>query len=472
MKTLLELIELLKKREVSPYEVVLEHIQNIEEKEPVYNAFINVYKEEALERALELSKENPNNFLLYGVPIAVKDNIAVENMELTCGSRILLGFKSPYSATVIKRLLNEGAIIIGKTNLDEFAMGCSTEFSYFGATKNAINPEYVAGGSSGGSAVAVKLNEALIALGSDTGGSIRQPSAFNGVVGLKPTYGRISRFGLVSFASSLDQIGPIGLTVKDVAFIYTIISGYDPKDSTSVNVEVDKFEEIFKDKKYKIGVPKEIITDNVDKEIKEGFYYAIEKFTNLGHEIIEIKLNYLKYALGVYHIISSSEVSSNLLRFDGIRYGYRAKGKNLEEVYINTRSEGFGDEVKRRILVGTFCLSYGYYDEYYIKASKVRRLLKEEFLNSFEKVDVIITPTTPVFPWKIGEKLDDPMKMYLADIYTVIANLVGIPAISVPIKEASNGFSISIQIMGNYFKEKDILDLANQIFLANVKYPI
>ncbi|MEO0159575.1 MAG: Asp-tRNA(Asn)/Glu-tRNA(Gln) amidotransferase subunit GatA [candidate division WOR-3 bacterium] len=467
MKTVLELINLLKKKEITPYELVSEYIQTIEEKEPIYNAFINVYKEEALERAIELSKKNPEDYLLYGIPIAIKDNIAIENMELTCASRILLGFKSPYSATVIKRLLNEGAIIIGKTNLDEFAMGCSTEFSYFGATRNAINPEYVAGGSSGGSAVAVKLNEVPIALGSDTGGSIRQPSAFNGVVGLKPTYGRVSRYGLVAFASSLDQIGPIGLTVKDVALIYTIIAGYDPKDSTSVNIEVDKFDEIFKDRKYRIGVPKEIITEDVEKEIKDGFYWSINKFIELGHQIVDIKLNYLNYALGVYHIISSSEVSSNLLRFDGIRYGYRADGKNLEEVYINTRSEGFGDEVKRRILIGTFCLSYGYYDEYYIKASKVRRLIKEEFLKIFENVDVIITPTVPVFPWKIGEKIEDPMKMYLADIYTVIANLVGIPAISIPIKIASNGFPISIQIMGNHFKERDILDLANQIFTSS-----
>ncbi len=463
MKSILEALNLLKKKEISPYELVLECFEVIEEKEPIYNAFINVYKEEALKRAIELSKENPSDYLLYGIPIAIKDNIAVENMELTCGSKILLGFKSPYSATAVKRLLNEGAIIIGKTNLDEFAMGCSTEFSYFGPTKNAINPNYVAGGSSGGSAVAVKLNEALAALGSDTGGSIRQPSAFNGVVGLKPTYGRISRFGLVAFASSLDQIGPIGKTVKDIALIYTIISGYDPKDSTSANVEIERFEEIFKNKKYKIGIVKDIITDDVEKEIKDGFYWAIDKFLEMGHEVIEVKLNYWKYALAVYHIISSSEASSNLLRYDGIRYGYRADGNDLNEIYIKTRSEGFGDEVKRRILIGTFCLSYGYYDEYYIKASKVRRLLKEDFLNTFEKVDVIITPTVPVFPWKIGEKVNDPIKMYLADVYTVLANLVGIPAISIPIKNASNGFPISIQIMGNYFKESDILDLAHQI---------
>ena len=465
--SVLELLKLLRKKEITPYEVISEYIKVIEEKENVYNAFINVYKEEAIKRALELSKSNPEEYLLYGIPVAVKDNIAVENMELTCGSRILLGFKSPYSATAVRRLINEGAIIIGKTNLDEFGMGCSTEFSYFGPTRNAINPEYVAGGSSGGSAVAVKIGECAISLGSDTGGSIRQPSAFNGLVGLKPTYGRVSRYGLVAFASSLDQIGPIGINVKDVAYIWTIISGYDPKDSTSVNIQVEKFEEIFKFKKYKIGVPRDIITDDVDKEIKEGFEYAIKKLIDMGHMVEDIKLNYWKYALSVYHIISSSEASSNLLRYDGIRYGYRADGKDLMEIYFKTRSEGFGDEVKRRILIGTFCLSYGYYDEYYIKASKVRRLLKEDFINAFKNVDVIITPTVPTFPWKIGERIDDPMKMYLADIYTVLANLVGIPAISVPIKKASNGFYINLQIMGNYFREADILDLAEQIFYGN-----
>lgn len=465
MKTITEILELYRKKETTPYEIVSEYLKAIEEKEEIYNAFINVYKEEALERAIELSKHNVDEFELYGIPIAIKDNIAVENMELTCASRILLGFKSPYSATSVKRLLNQGAIIIGKTNLDEFAMGCSTEFSYFGSTKNAINPNFVAGGSSGGSAVAVKLGEVPASLGSDTGGSIRQPSAFNSVVGLKPTYGRVSRYGLVAFASSLDQIGPIALNVKDLAIIYRVISGYDPKDSTSVNVEVEKIEDIFVNKKYKVGIVKDIITEDVEKEIKDGFEYAINKLLDMGHIVEDIKLEYWKYALSVYHIISSSEASSNLLRYDGIRYGYRANSDNLWDLYIKTRSEGFGEEVKRRILIGTFCLSYGYYDEYYIKASKVRRLIKEEFLRAFEKVDVIITPTVPVFPWKIGEKLDDPIKMYLADIYTVLANLVGIPAISVPVKISSNGFSISIQIMGNYFRERDILDLANQIEL-------
>lgn len=465
MKTITEILELYRKKEATPYEVISEYIKVIEEKEEIYNAFINIYKEEALERAIELSKYNVDEFELYGIPIAIKDNIAVENMELTCASRILLGFKSPYSATAVKRLLNEGAIIIGKTNLDEFAMGCSTEFSYFGPTKNAINPNFVAGGSSGGSAVAVKLGEVPASLGSDTGGSIRQPSAFNGVVGLKPTYGRVSRYGLVAFASSLDQIGPIALNVRDLAIIYRVISGYDPKDSTSVNVEVEKIEDIFVNKKYKVGIVRDIITEDVEKEIKNGFEYTINKLLDMGHMVEDIKLEYWKYALSVYHIISSSEASSNLLRYDGIRYGYRGNSDNLWDLYIKTRSEGFGEEVKRRILIGTFCLSYGYYDEYYIKASKVRRLIKEEFVKAFEKVDVIITPTVPVFPWKLGEKINDPIKMYLADVYTVLANLVGIPAISIPVKISTNGFPISIQIMGNYFKERDILDLAHQIEL-------
>ncbi|MCS7245760.1 MAG: Asp-tRNA(Asn)/Glu-tRNA(Gln) amidotransferase subunit GatA [candidate division WOR-3 bacterium] len=463
MKTILQILELYRKKETTPYEIVSEYIKVIEEKEEIYNAFINIYKEEALDRAIELSKYSVDEFELYGIPIAIKDNIAVESMELTCGSRILLGFKSPYSATAVKRLLNQGAIIIGKTNLDEFGMGCSTEFSYFGPTKNAIDHSFVAGGSSGGSAVAVKLGEVPASLGSDTGGSIRQPSAFNGVVGLKPTYGRVSRYGLVAFASSLDQIGPIALNVKDLALIYRVISGYDPKDSTSVNIEVEKIEDIFINKRYKVGIPRDIITEDVEKEIKDGFEYAISKLVDIGHIVEDIKLEYWKYALSVYHIISSSEASSNLLRYDGIRYGYRGSSDNLWDLYIKTRSEGFGEEVKRRILIGTFCLSYGYYDEYYIKASKVRRLIKEEFMKAFKKVDVIITPTVPVFPWKLGEKLDDPIKMYLADVYTVLANLVGIPSISVPVKISKNGFPISIQIMGNYFREKDILDLAHQV---------
>ena len=466
MKTATDILKAIEDGEVSIYEVVSDFIERIEERDSTYNAFINTYPEEALKRAVELDENRPEVLPpLYGLPVAVKDNIAVKDMELTCASRILLGFESPYSATVVRRLERAGAVILGKTNMDEFAMGSTNENSYFGPARNSIDPDYVAGGSSGGSAVAVGTWEAPVSLGSDTGGSIRQPAAFNGIVGLKPTYGRVSRYGLVAFASSLDQIGPMGRTVEDVALVYSVIAGYDPKDSTSSDVPVEPYRELVEGPvELRVGVDRRILRE-AEEEVIKGFERVLDFLKNEGIHVVDVDIPYFDYVLPVYHIIASSEASSNLARYDGVRYGYRAPADDLMEMYYRTRTEGFGEEVKRRILVGTFSLSYGYKNEYYLRASRVRRLMKEGAVELLKKVDVIMTPTVPVFPWKIGEKPDLIGKVYKADFYTIFANLTGLPALSIPVG-GGDKFPVSIQLMGRYFDEASLFRLGRRIFHA------
>lgn len=403
----------------------------------------------------------------FPVPIAIKDNICIKGNETTCASQILTGFKPPYNATVIEKLLDSGALIIGNANMDEFAFGSSTETSYFGVTRNPWNLECVPGGSSGGSTAAVAANEAIWAIGSDTGGSIRQPASFCGVVGLKPTYGRVSRYGLIAFASSLDQIGPITKDVTDAALLLGILSGYDPKDSTSVNVPVpDYTQALGKDAQgLKIGIPKEYFIDGMDPEVKDAILQAIDVLKKQGVTFKEISLPHTKYAVSTYYIIATAEASSNLARFDGVEYGLRKRPQekrksHLVDMYEETRDAGFGREAKRRIMLGTYSLSSGYYDAYYLKGLKVRSLIKQDFDKAFEELDAIITPTAPTTAFKIGEKSNDPISMYLSDIYTISANLGGIPAMSIPCGFSKAGLPIGLQIMAKPFDEEMIFRIA------------
>lgn len=400
--------------------------------------------------------------VLSGIPITIKDNICIEGVQTTCASHILEGFVAPYSATVIKRLLDNGAILIPRANMDEFAMGSSTENSYFGVTRNPYDPERVPGGSSGGSATAVASHCAIAALGSDTGGSIRQPAALCGVVGLKPTYGRVSRYGLIAFASSLDQIGPITKDVTDCAILLSVISGHDPMDSTSADIPVPDYTKVLGEdiKGLKIGVPKEYFIEGMDPEVKAAIEKGIKDLKNLGAEIIQISLPHTDYAVATYYIIATAEASSNLARFDGVQYGYRAKTDSLYDMYTKTRREGFGPEVKRRIILGTYVLSAGYYDAYYLKAQKVRTLILKDFQEAFKKVDIILTPTSPTPAFKIGEKAEDPLQMYLSDIYTISVNLAGLPAISIPCGLTKNNLPIGLQLISRPFDEETILRVA------------
>lgn len=429
------------------------------------NAFIQVYDEEARQYAKVLdAKRSAGESLgrLAGTVIAVKDNICIEGRRVTCGSRMLDNFVSPYHATVIRKILAEDGLIIGKTNLDEFAMGSSTENSFYGASANPHDPKYVAGGSSGGSAIAVATGMADLALGSDTGGSIRQPAAFCGVVGLKPTYGRVSRYGLVAYASSLDQIGPFARTVGDAALLLSVISGIDPLDSTSSPAPVKNYtgEITGEVASLKVGVPRQFFQQGLDEGIAGQLSILTEKLKEQGITVQEIDLPLTEYAIAAYYIIATAEASSNLARYDGVRYGYRSsRGEDLESMYVNTRSEGFGKEVKRRIMLGTYVLSAGYYDAYYRKAQKVRRLIKNEYTRAFKEVDILLTPTTPTPPFKLGEKLDDPLQMYLSDIYTVTANLAGICAISIPCGTTGSGFPVGVQLLANTFQEDLLMRL-------------
>jgi aspartyl-tRNA(Asn)/glutamyl-tRNA(Gln) amidotransferase subunit A len=429
------------------------------------NAFLAVFTDRARIRAkeIDLKIKNGNAGKLAGVVIAVKDILAMKGERLTCGSRILENFVSPYDATVIKKLEAADAIIIGKTNMDEFAMGSSTENSAFGPVKNPVNSAYVPGGSSGGSAVAVAANLVMAALGSDTGGSIRQPAALCGVVGLKPTYGRVSRFGLVAFASSLDQVGPLANCVEDVARILEVICGHDERDSTSTPAPAEEFSK-FLDGNVKgkvIGLPKEYLSDGVQKEIREAVAVAKDRLQKAGAIIQEVSLPHTKYAIATYYIICTAEASSNLARYDGARYGHRAAGaKSLEEMYVQSRSEGFGGEVKRRIMLGTYVLSAGYYEAYYRRAQKVRTLIRRDFEQTFKECDVLLTPTTPTTAFKFGEKTADPLAMYLEDIFTVSVNLAGVPAISIPFGVDAKGLPIGLQIIGKAFDEKTVLQTA------------
>lgn len=406
--------------------------------------------------------------ILKGIPISIKDNICTDGFNTECCSRILQGFRPPYDATVIRKLKDSGAVILEtKTNMDEFAFGSSTENSYFGPTCNPWNLDCVPGGSSGGSAACVAADEAILALGSDTGGSIRQPAAFCGVVGLKPTYGRVSRYGLIAFASSLDQIGPLTKDVRDCATLMNVISGYDPHDSTSVNIEVpDYTKSLGKDiKGIKIGIPKEYFIEGIDTEVKTIIGEAINKLKGLGADYHPVTLAHTEYAVPVYYIIATAEASSNLARFDGVQYGYRsnqAKGKiqSLIDMYKQSRGEGFGEEAKRRIILGTFVLSHGYYDAYYLRALKIRTLIKQDFDKVFADFDCIVTPTSPTPAFKIGEKIKDPLKMYLSDIFTISVNLAGIPAISIPCGFTKKGLPVGLQILAKPFNEEALFRVA------------
>jgi aspartyl-tRNA(Asn)/glutamyl-tRNA(Gln) amidotransferase subunit A len=400
---------------------------------------------------------------LAGIPVTIKDNICVKGEDTTCGSRILKGFKPPYDATVIRKLKEAGAVLMGKANMDEFAFGSSCETSCYGATRNPWDLERIPGGSSGGSAAAVASDETIMALGSDTGGSIRQPAALCGVVGLKPTYGRVSRYGLIAFASSLDQIGPITKDVTDSALLLSVIAGYDEMDSTSVDIPVpDYTKSLVKNVKgLRIGVPKEYFVEGLDKEVEASVKKAIALYKDLGASIVDISLPHTEYAVSTYYIIGPAEASSNLARFDGVQYGFRAEGaKDLIDMYTKTRSQGFGDEAKRRILLGTYCLSSGYYDAYYLKAQKVRTKIKEDFENAFKVCDCIVTPTSPTAAFKIGEKADDPLGMYLSDIYTIPANLAGLPGISIPCGFTSGGLPVGLQLIAKPFDEEMIFRTA------------
>jgi len=469
--TIKEIQKLFSKNKLSSEELTHYYLERIKKINKKINAFLDIYEKEALSQARESDKRRKKGKILGpfdGIPCAIKDNILIKDKKTTAASKILENYIAPYDAFVIERLKNEGVVFLGKTNMDEFAMGSSTENSAFGPTLNPWDEKRVPGGSSGGSAAAVAANLCVFALGSDTGGSIRQPAAFCGVVGLKPTYGRVSRFGLIAMASSLDQIGPITKNVEDAALVMEVISGYDPKDSTSRKIEKTSFKikENFSVKNLKIGLVKEFLEEGLDKEIEENFQAVVDFYKSEGAKIIEISLSAVRYALATYYIIMPAEVSSNLARYDGIKYGYSASGEKegqayqLEEVYLKSRSFGLGKEVKRRIMLGAYTLSEGYYDQYYRKAVLVRRLISQEFEKAFKDLDIILSPTTPTPPFLIGEKTKDPLSMYMSDVLTVPVNLVGLPAISLPVKKEKS-LPVGFQIIGDFWEEELILNVAH-----------
>ena len=443
-------------------EVVKAFLDNIEKEDEKIKAYITVCKEEALKKADEVQAmfdAEKEMGALAGIPIAIKDNICTKGVRTTCASKMLENFIPPYDASVMKKIEATNAIILGKTNMDEFSMGGSTENSAFFITKNPVNLDKVPGGSSGGSAAAVAGKMAPISLGSDTGGSIREPASFCGIVGMKPTYGLVSRYGLVAFASSLDQIGPFSKTVRDNAVLLTAIAGHDEMDSTSANVENKDYEKALVNdvKGLKIGVPKEYFGEGINEEVRASLEKAIEKYKELGAEVEECSLPVTEYALPTYYIIACAEASSNLGRYDGIRYGYRTKNfESLKDIYKNSRTEGFGDEVKRRIILGTYVLSSGYYDAYYKKAQKVRTLVKKGFEEAFEKYDILLTPTVPTVAFDIGSKSKNPLEMYMTDILTVSINIAGVPAISIPCGKDSSGMPIGMQLIAKHFNEETL----------------
>jgi len=461
-----DLHELLHKKEITVSDLVDESYKRIQEVESKVQAFLTLDEENARKTAKQMDEElakGSGKGILFGMPIGIKDNIVTKGLRTTCASKILENFDPIYDATVMENLHNAGTITIGKLNMDEFAMGSSTENSYFQKTYNPWNLETVPGGSSGGSAAAVAAGEVPFSLGSDTGGSIRQPAAFCGVVGLKPTYGRVSRYGLVAFASSLDQIGPITRTVEDNAYLLQAISGLDPHDSTSANVPVPNYVESLTGdiKGLRIAVPKEYLGEGISEPVRQSVLNALKVLEGLGATWEEVSLPHSKYGVATYYLLASSEASSNLARFDGIRYGYRASGaENLIDLYKKTRSEGFGEEVKRRIMLGTFALSSGYYDAYYKKAQQTRTLIKNDFDKIFENYDVVIGPTTPARAFKIGELIDDPLTMYANDILTIPVNLAGLPGISIPCG-FDEGLPLGLQIIGKHFDEATIYRVAD-----------
>ena len=463
-----ELHELIKKKEIKAEEIAAEHIERIKEADREINAFITFKPDEIIGNAKKIDKyiaEGGEIRNFTGIPLAIKDNICIRDVRTTCGSKILSDYSSIYDATVIKKLNAHKFLLLGKANMDEFAMGSSNENSAFGVVKNPWDTVRVPGGSSGGPAASVASFEAVCSLGSDTGGSIRQPASLCGVVGFKPTYGRVSRYGLVAFASSLDQIGPFTRDVTDCVNLYNAISGYDESDSTSINMK-DKQDYIYKPvqdlKGMKAGVPKELMVKEIDSQVKESVLNTIKILEKNGAEVEETTLPSLEYALSVYYIIAPSEASSNLSRFDGVRYGYRDKdAQGLREMYRKTRAAGFGPEVKRRIMIGTYCLSSGYYDAYYEKAQKVRTLIINDFKKAFSKFDILVSPTSPTTAFKLGERMDDPLMMYLSDICTIPVNLAGIPAISIPCGLSADKLPIGFQIMADTLREDNIFKAAH-----------
>ncbi len=464
--TIHELKDKLKKGEITSREITASVFRRIDQVEDSIRSYITLMQDTAMAQAAEsdLRIKEGRAGLLEGIPIALKDILCTRGVKTTCGSKILYNFVPPYDATIVRKLRDAGAVFIGKTNMDEFAMGSSTETSSYAVTKNPWDLERIPGGSSGGSAAAVAADECIASLGSDTGGSIRQPAALCGVVGMKPTYGRVSRFGLIAFASSLDQIGPFTKDVEDCAVMLNAVCGYDPKDSTSVPVEAPDYRSfVGKDiKGWKVGIPREYFIEGIDPEISASIEKAIQVIKNLGAECVDISLPHTDYSVAVYYIVAPAEASSNLARYDGVKYGYRARdARDLMEMYKKTRSEGFGAEVKRRIMLGTYALSSGYYDAYYKKASQVRTLIKRDFEDAFKRCDVIATPTSPTPAFKIGEKMDDPLQMYLSDIFTISANLAGIPGISVPCGFTASGLPIGLQFLAGHFEEGKLIRIAS-----------
>jgi len=459
--SLTKIVDGIKKKDFSSEEVTKSFIEKSKNSKAL-NSYITECFDYALKSAKNFDKKKDTKGLLSGVPLAVKDLFCTKNVKTTAGSKILYNFVPTYESTVTKNLWSQGAFLLGKLNCDEFAMGSSNETSFFGKVLNPYGKELVPGGSSGGSASALAAGLTPATIGTDTGGSIRQPASFTGTVGLKPTYGRCSRWGIVAFASSLDQAGPMTKNVEDSALLLQAMSGYDPKDSTSIDTKVDDYTSKLteKVKGLKIGIPKEYRVENMPKEIDEIWKKGIDYLKDAGAIIKNISLPHTKYALPAYYIVAPAEASSNLARYDGVKYGHRAKGKNLIEMYENTRSEGFGDEVKRRILIGTYVLSSGYYDAYYLKAQKVRQLIKNDFDKSFADVDSILTPSTPSSAFKTGAKTDDPVSMYLNDIFTVPVNLSGLPAISIPAGYDKNNLPLGLQLIGKAFDEQTILNLS------------
>ena len=464
--TAVELAKAIKEGKTTAVEAMEAVIAQIERTESEYNCYVTFDKEAALNEAKEAQKKieaGTLNGLLAGVPVAIKDNMCTEGVLTTCSSKILENFIPQFSSEAVIRLKEAGAVIIGKTNMDEFAMGSTTETSAFGVTKNPRNPQHVPGGSSGGSAAAVAANEAFCALGSDTGGSIRQPASYCGVVGMKPTYGTVSRYGLIAYGSSLDQIGPSTKDVADCAAIMEVIAAHDPKDSTSIKREDTNFTAALVNdvKGIKIGIPKDYFGEGLDLEVKEAVLKAAEVLKEKGAIVEEFDLSLVEYAIPAYYTIAAAEASSNLERFDGVKYGYRAKDcEGLHNMYKKTRSEGFGAEVKRRIMLGSFVLSSGYYDAYYLKALRVKAMIKKAFDAAFAKYDVILAPVAPTTAPKLGASLSDPIKMYLGDIYTISVNLAGLPGISVPCGNDSKGLPIGVQMIGNSFSEKTLIQTA------------
>ena len=461
-----KLVGLYRNHDLSVTEVIRSVFDEIDRNDQSIHAFLTLSRDRALEEARRIDGRIASGEPLEplaGVPVAIKDNMAVRDVVTTCGSKILEGYVPPYTATAVERLRGAGAIIVGKTNLDEFAMGSSTENSGFFVTRNPHNLDYVPGGSSGGSAAAVAAGMSVLALGSDTGGSIRTPASFCGVVGVKPTYGRVSRYGLVAYASSLDQIGPFANSVRDCAQVLSIICGFDPYDSTSADVPVEPFQRDIEQplKAVRIGISKEYFVPGLDPEVKARFQDSVKQFERLGCTIEDISLPHTEHAVATYYLVATAEASSNLARYDGVRYGVREGESSLVEMYRKTRMKGFGKEVKRRILLGTYALSAGYYDAYYLKALKVRTLILQDFQRAFEQVDLILTPTSPTVAFRIGEKTSDPLSMYLSDIFTITCNLAGLPGISIPAGTNSQALPIGIQLLGNHFQEGLMLQAAH-----------